>query len=242
MFNIKVNIYAICLIIALLFNVIFIIFSAKKTLPNYMIVALIALENVGIIYGAKILAFFQNYDLYNGNFNVFKIGFSAYGGLIGAIVMVGLFSYIVKIPFKDLIHITLPPVPLMYAIGKIGCFLSGCCYGIEYSGIGHIIYNYSPLNNNHITLFPVQLVEAIVFFFIFIYIAYRYNKYAYEMKNISLIFILCSLFKFILYYLRMEHINSIFSSGQLLCILFFLIGIIVYIVSDKKEKNINNKL
>ena len=61
------------------------------------------------------------------------------------------------------------PLPLLYAVGKIGCFIAGCCYGIEYYGIGNVVYNYVPKSEIiGLHLFPIQIVESIVFFLIFI--------------------------------------------------------------------------
>ena len=44
----------------------------------------------------------------------------------------------------------------MYSIGKIGCLLVGCCYGIEYSGPFSIVYNYSYSDIVGVRLFPIQ--------------------------------------------------------------------------------------
>lgn len=52
--------------------------------------------------------------------------------------------------------------PLMYSIGKIGCFLSGCCEGFVYNGIGSVSYNYVP-NPTGLSYFPIQIIESITF-------------------------------------------------------------------------------
>lgn len=236
MFNTKIPLYGICLLSGLILNIFIVILLAKKyNYPNYIVTSLLIFENIGIIYGAKILAFFQEYDLYNGKFNLFKVGVSAFGGLLGAILMSFLFSRLFKFPIKDLICITMPSVPLIYSLGKMGCFFTGCCQGIEYHGFGNIVYNYASESINGMHLFPVQLVESIVFLIIFICVLYRYKKYGYNLRNIGFIFFSCSLSKFIFYYFRMEHVNSIFSSNQILCISFMLIGIYMLWFYNKKK-------
>ena len=76
----------------------------------------------------------------------------------------------------------------MYAIGKIGCFLVGCCYGIKYSGIFSVVYNYSLHAPVGVSLFPIQLVESIVFLLIFIYMLNKklQNKFNTQTIGISL--------------------------------------------------------
>ena len=97
------------------------------------------------------------------------MGLSSYGAVIGLIVMLFLYSKQHKKKFKDLLFAIMPSIPLMYGIGKIGCFLVGCCYGIKYYGPLSITYNYSPSAPKDIGLFPIQLLEAIVFIIIFVF-------------------------------------------------------------------------
>lgn len=123
----------------------------------------------------------------------------------------------------------------MYAIGKIGCFLVGCCHGIEYSKIGSVVYKYSFEEINGIQLFPVQLVESIIFFIIFIFIMIRYKKNKINEKTLGLILILSGSAKFILYYFRMEHLNSIFLSHQILSFIFIILGIVIYLLPKKEN-------
>lgn len=237
MFNTVIPLYSICLLIGLILNAFLVVILSKRyNYPIYLIVSLLIFENVGIFLGGKILAFFQEYELYNGIFNILKVGVSAYGGLIGSIIAVIIFSHLLNISLQKLMLITMPSIPLVYSVGKIGCFFAGCCYGINYNGFGSIVYKYSLIDSiNGISLFPVQLVESIIFFIIFIYILYRYKKYDYNMKTIGIMFFLCSMSKFILYYFRMNHVNSIFSLNQILCILFMIIGLNLYL----KKENFN---
>ena len=64
----------------------------------------------------------------------------------------------------------------MYAVGKIGCFFAGCCYGIEYNGFLNVTYNYSAIAPKGISLFPIQLLESIVFLIIFLYTFIKFHK------------------------------------------------------------------
>jgi phosphatidylglycerol---prolipoprotein diacylglyceryl transferase len=62
-------------------------------------------------------------------FEIWNGGFVFYGGLIGA--WLGILGFCIwrKQPFWFWADIAAPPAALAYALGRIGCFLNGCCYG-----------------------------------------------------------------------------------------------------------------
>ena len=67
--------------------------------------------------------------------DVLKTGFSSYGGLIGIIVSTLLFIKLTSVPARQILIVSLMPVPLVYGVGKIGCFIAGCCKGIAINGL-----------------------------------------------------------------------------------------------------------
>ena len=188
---------------------------------------------LGIIFGAKYFTYFTNYSKYKDGFRFMEVGFSSYGAVIGSILMLLLFSKQFKKSIKDLLCSILPAIPLMYGIGKIGCFLAGCCYGIEYSGLFNVVYKYSVNAPNNVKLFPVQLVEAIVFLGIFLFINIKYKEKK-DTKVIPLVFILCGIAKFSLDYLRISHVNKMISINQVFSLVFIVIGLIILIYNKKR--------
>jgi len=225
------------ILLALLTNVIVVMLLYKKfEFSKDQIIGALVYENIGIIVGAKLLTFIQDYQLY-GKFDFYSLGLSSYGGIIGAIICLIIFSFQFKKPIKDMLFTFMPSVPLMYAIGKIGCFLIGCCYGIEYTGWGNVVYNYSPIDHQHTHSFPVQLVEAIFFISIFVYMINRIIKNKFNWKTLGISFILCGLAKFTLDYLRISHVGIVLSLNQIISILFIIVGVIL-IIKNKRTLNL----
>ena len=75
-------------------------------------------------------------------------GLVFYGGLIGAFL--GIFCYCKQyhlsyVPYMDVFA---PLIPFVHGIGRIGCFCSGCCYGIEYYGPFAIQFPYNEAVRN----------------------------------------------------------------------------------------------
>jgi phosphatidylglycerol:prolipoprotein diacylglycerol transferase len=56
-------------------------------------------------------------------------GFEIYGGVIGAFVCCILYGLIKRLPLRIYADITMPSLLLGMGIGRIGCFLFGCCWG-----------------------------------------------------------------------------------------------------------------
>ena len=169
MFNTNFSLYVIMLIISLISNVIVVLCIYKKyNLTTDETIGALVYENIGIIFGAKVLTYLENTNLYK-NFDFLNIGFTSYGALLGAFICLFIFKIQFKKKAKDIYYTFLPSIPSMYAIGKIGCFLVGCCYGMKYSGPGSIIYNYSSIAPKNTSLFPVQILETLIFTLIFIY-------------------------------------------------------------------------
>ena len=226
MFDTKISVYGIFIIVSVLSGLYVFYKNAKiLNLKKDKLTALMIYIILGLIFGAKYFTFFASPLKNYKNFDFIKIGFSSYGAIIGIILLLFLFSKQYKISFRDLIYVMLPSIPLMYGIGKIGCFLVGCCYGIEYEGPFSVTYNYSYPLIKGINLFPVQLLETIVFLGIFVYVFYKVKNNRPSNTIIGYTFIICGISKFLLDYLRMSHVNVIISINQVISILFILIGI-----------------
>ncbi len=145
-------------------------------------------------------------------------GLSSYYGLISVIGCALIFNKIVP---KDNIYLkyAIISLPLIYSIGKIGCFFAGCCYGIEYDHILSVTYTFG-LNT---PLFPIQALEAIIFFILFLILNHFKNK-----KNINEItIIVCATFKLLLDFLRYEHMSKLITKNQIISLILIVIATIM---------------
>lgn len=57
-------------------------------------------------------------------------GLSFHGAVIGGGLAVAFLARRKGIPFLQLADVLAPGVALAYSVGRIGCFLGGCCYGV----------------------------------------------------------------------------------------------------------------
>ena len=202
---------------------------------------------IGVGLGAKLLYIltnipflienYNNLDLFQTFLQMLKGGFVFYGGLLGGILGVFIYAKQFKISFKELLLILLPVVPLIHAIGRIGCLCAGCCYGMEYSGFGSITFHNSPLAPNNVPLFPMQIVESICNFIIFIIIFITYKNFLGTYKTLALYLILYSIVRFILEFFRGDLIRGIYfslSTSQWISIILFIVGTCIFLHKSKE--------
>ena len=85
------------------------------------------------IIGARIYyVIFSDHNYTFGEiFRIWDGGMAILGGVIGGAIGVMLYCLIHKKNFLDVGDIAAPSLILGQAIGRIGCYFAGCCYGVE---------------------------------------------------------------------------------------------------------------
>lgn len=86
------------------------------------------------VLGARIVYVLQNWDKeFAANpllaFELWKGGLVFYGGLILAIIGLGIYALRKKEKILSLFDFCAVLVPLGHAFGRVGCFFHGCCFG-----------------------------------------------------------------------------------------------------------------
>ena len=86
-------------------------------------------------------------------------GLVFYGGLFGGIAGAWLAARYFRADFGAFCPVLVPAVPLMHALGRVGCFFTGCCYGVELDPPWGIPVPAGAVGPGGVR-FPVQLWEA----------------------------------------------------------------------------------
>jgi phosphatidylglycerol---prolipoprotein diacylglyceryl transferase len=85
--------------------------------------------------GARLLFVALNWGEYSGHLEqiaaTWRGGMSFHGGVIAGVAAGALFMRLRKQPVLMMADAAAPGLALGYAIGRIGCFLNGCCYGVR---------------------------------------------------------------------------------------------------------------
>jgi phosphatidylglycerol:prolipoprotein diacylglycerol transferase len=153
--------------------------------------------------------------------NVFG-GSVFYGGLIGG--MAAGFMYLKKHREKSyLVDIAAPAIPLFHFFGRIGCFLGGCCFGIE-SVFGFTFHDAIVEEANGVNRFPVQLLEAMFNLCLFAFLDCLRRKRVCNDKLLYAYLLLYSVGRFFIEFIRGDEYRGrlfFLSTSQIISIALF---------------------
>lgn len=133
--SLHVSFYGILMAVGMALGVLVACFTAKKRGLKAEDILLLACYVLPLaVIGARIYYVIFSPGEFTSFVQVLKIwegGLAIYGGVIGGAIGVGLFCLIHKKNFFAVADIAVCSLILGQAIGRIGCFFAGCCYGIE---------------------------------------------------------------------------------------------------------------
>lgn len=86
-------------------------------------------------------------------------GFVFYGGLVGGLVACCAYARRQGWDVPEVLDVFAVAVPLFHVFGRVGCFLGGCCYGVE-ADWGFVYTDVPVASSNGVRRVPIQLVEA----------------------------------------------------------------------------------
>lgn len=197
---------------------------------------------IGGFLGAKILyviTFFKYFgDSFSERFiNIFSInnirsGFVFFGGLIGGFFSFFLYIRIKKLDFYKLADLFSPALALAHSIGRIGCFLAGCCHGKATDFFLGVVFTspYCDVSPNlvGVKIHPSQLYESFGNLLIFLFLNNKLGKM--NKGNLFFVYlILYSVLRFSVEFTRGDERGVFiygFSQAQIISIFIFIFVIL----------------
>lgn len=171
-----------------LFSWIFASYLCKKVGRNSdALGTLVSWLMIAAIVGARVAYVWEHWEteFAQSPMQIFRVdqgGLMFYGGFIGASLSVFLFAKLTHQKILAVTDLILTVLPLGHAIGRIGCFFHGCCFGrLTKSAIGVCFPKYSPawyeqmqaglISEDALKSLPVipsQLIESTANFILFL--------------------------------------------------------------------------
>jgi phosphatidylglycerol:prolipoprotein diacylglycerol transferase len=215
--------------------------SKEKVLSQDELYSLFIYIIVSGIIGARLLFVFSNpQDFVLDPMSIFKLwegGLTYYGGFISAAIFVLAYVRVKKISILTLGDFFAPALVLGHAIGRIGCFFAGCCYGKETNVAWSVVFrDKNSLAVLGVHLHPTQLYESLGNFLIF-FLLYFYSKKEHKKGFfVSFYFISYAVLRFVVEFFRGDPDRGrqyfSLSVSQILSLILFIIG--VSIICKKK--------
>lgn len=162
-----------------------------------------------------------------------------YGGLAAGFLFAIWYIRRLKMDLWEILDIVFVGIPIGHAVGRIGCFLGGCCYGrecdlpwaIQFPDLPHPVH-------------PTQLYEAGLNAANFIFLLLLYRKRSFKGQIASFFFINYGIIRFVVEYFRGGPGRGYVFSGSTpllslsipqLISLFLIVGGIFLYVSRKNR-------
>lgn len=233
--------------------------AKKYKIDTNDILITLLIAGIGVVVGGHLVYALTNFDkiiLVLGNLDKitsFSILFDVlgtifggqvfYGGLIGGLIAAYIYLKKTKKDIALYAYIITPFIPLFHALGRIGCFLAGCCYGIE---MEHgITFHHSTIEMaNGVPRLPIQLIESACNFALFGILLYLQKKGKCK-KSLLFVYLLSySVIRFIDEFFRGDDYRGFIgpiSTSQFISVLIFIFSVAMLIIINKKPKKANQK-
>jgi len=188
---------------------------------------------VASLLGGRALYVIKYWRNFSGNWQeifMFWHGGSIFFGVLIAGMVIAIW-YITKhrMPLWKIFDIGAIVAALGVSIGRIGCFLEGCCYGT----VTHVPWavKFPALVG---TRHPTQIYESLYTFLIFLVLWFLWSRRKREGEVFIAGVFLYSICRFLEEFLRVGPRYGIFSLSQWIAIGFFIIAVWLYIYRTAK--------
>ena len=216
----------------------------KYGIPKDTVGALSFLILVGAIAGSRLFYVLTHIPDYKGEwwraFYVWEGGLTFYGGVVLAFILCIIWLKRNKLPIGKLGDVIAPSLALGVGIGRIGCFLNGCCFG-KPSDFGVIFPPGSPCAwelGIGIRVHPTQLYSSIAGFSIFGILLFIEKKKKFSGELLLYFFLFYSLWRFFIdflrYYSPSTYVFSNITNNQVISAVVFLISFLLMVYPRKK--------
>jgi phosphatidylglycerol:prolipoprotein diacylglycerol transferase len=226
---------------------------------------------VASLIGSKLLMIVTDWDDYEGNWRAFlsldflRSGGVFYGGFIGAVIASVIMMRIYKLPWWRTADAFAPGIAIGQAIGRLGCFSAGCCWGkpttafcgVHFSDKGHEVTNVPTIVAHlpaaiqkqwadklggltaPVHLHPVQLYEVGATLVIFAILLVMARKRKFHGQIVLAYAVLYAVARFIIEIWRDDPRGALLglSTSQFIALVIFVGGIAAYVYRSRTLKN-----
>lgn len=197
------------------------------------------------ILGARVAYVLSEWEHFSSNpveiLWIHRGGLIYYGGFIGAGIAIFVFAKRHKERLMSLLDFALTSVPLAHAMGRIGCFMNGCCYGkVCKLPIGVRFPPQSGVWRDHVysgrilrfakaslPVHPVQIYEAIFNLALYALLIWHYRRRKRDGTTVALYLLVYPVGRFVLEIFRGDDRVRWFglSVAQVISVLLFAVGV-----------------
>ncbi|MFH1663162.1 MAG: prolipoprotein diacylglyceryl transferase [Chloroflexota bacterium] len=174
--SVEIRWYGLMIALGVFVLVMWTLWQVRKYWPDFPQDRVLALAIVGIpsaIIFARLIHIIDKWEYYSHHLNqiIGGEGLTIYGAILGAILGTWIYSKFKPFNYGFAADLVAPGVILAQAIGRVGCFLNGCCHGPE--APTSLPWSITYLNPScaadikNVPVHPTQLYEIVFLLFLF---------------------------------------------------------------------------
>ena len=193
---------------------------------------------VSALAGAKLLLFVTDFEYYLQNpsqifsLETLRSGGVYYGGFLAATAVGISYMWHHHLPVWKMTDVYAPGIALGQAIGRLGCFSAGCCYGKPTSSPLAVVFS-NPYSQETVgvplmtPLHPTQLIEAAANALIFLVLWLVLRKKRFDGQVFILYLVLYSVTRFLIEFIRGDADRGFLFNGRLSTSQFISIHLVI---------------
>lgn len=242
LFGIKTSVYSLVLLVAI--SICILVFIAnRKYRVGYIdkIVRCLVVALIGATIFGRLLSALTLMQTSSKSFahNILYGGFVFFGGIIGGFAGVFFYCKTRSQSVIDFSDVFLGLVPLGQAIGRVGCYFNGCCYGLEHDGVFSVPYI---IEQTQTRVLPTWFFESAFCLLLAVFFQVICDTTTRGIHT-AIYCITYSSFRFFIEFFRGDVVRGIYgwmSTSQIISGFLFVMGI--YLLISSKKNAIENYL
>jgi len=195
---------------------------------------------IASLIGAKLLMIVTEWTLYQGHrqdlfsFDLLRSGGVYYGGFLGGVAAALFFVRRYQLPWWKTADAFAPALALGQAIGRLGCFSAGCCWGkpttawwgVRFPEAAYLFVG-TPIG---VPLHPTQLYEAAATFVLFLLLMKMQKHRSFPGQLILTYALLYGIARFMIEFWRADWRGSVgpLSTSQFIALVLIVGSLILY--------------
>lgn len=194
---------------------------------------------LGGLLGAKVAYVWRYWDEFlAAPFSMIRSGFVFYGGLLGGMLATVAYAQLRRISTWKLADALAPSLALGHALGRVGCFLEGCCYGSRCDLPWAVKYPHTHETRGLFAVHPTQWYEAAGLLALFAALHWLYPRKRFD-GQIWWLYALCySVLRFKVEFFRGDAptMRFGFTTAQMLSAALFGVAIVALLVFRSQQE------
>lgn len=207
-------------------------FGKKAGLTSELVLDMAIYIMLAAIVGARLFYVIGQWHLYRSNlleiFMIQRGGLVYLGGFLLGLLVVYFYAKLKKIPFLRLYDVLAPGVVMANLLGRIGCFLNGCCFGLPAKLPWAIIFPAGSLAGSYFPddhLHPTQIYSVLGLLLVFVLLTYIFRRKKFDGQVFYSLIILYSIHRFVVEFFRYSPIHWLgLTPSQWIVMLLFAVG------------------